>query len=143
MGNDTAFVLAYSTIMLNTDAHNPRLTGQARMSKEQFIESNRRTPDLANLDDAFMSGLYDEIIVNEIKMEGLEDPVAGAASPGAGDPKKRPRRRSISDMFSDLPPAAAAEQKEAFAELGQKMFDVQQVRRTPSWPKSWANLSLF
>jgi hypothetical protein len=27
-GNDTAFVLAYSTIMLNTDAHNPRLTGQ-------------------------------------------------------------------------------------------------------------------
>ena len=31
MGNDTAFVLAYSTIMLNTDAHNPRLTGQARI----------------------------------------------------------------------------------------------------------------
>ena len=41
MGNDTAFVLAYSTIMLNTDAHNPRLTGQARMSKAAFISSNR------------------------------------------------------------------------------------------------------
>lgn len=46
MGNDTAFVLAYSTIMLNTDAHNPRLTGQARMTKKEFIEGNRRTPDL-------------------------------------------------------------------------------------------------
>jgi Sec7-like guanine-nucleotide exchange factor len=41
---DTAFVLAYSIIMLNTDAHNPRLTGQSRMSKADFIESNRRTP---------------------------------------------------------------------------------------------------
>ena len=46
MGNDTAFVLAYSTIMLNTDAHNPRLTGQSRMTKKEFIEGNRRTPDL-------------------------------------------------------------------------------------------------
>ena len=53
------------------------------MSKEKFIESNRRTPDLAPLTDDFFSELYDEILVNEIKMEGAEDPVATAAASAA------------------------------------------------------------
>ena len=137
----TAFVLAYSTIMLNTDAHNPRLTGQARMSKEKFIESNRRTPDLAPLTDDFFSELYDEILVNEIKMEGAEDPVATAAASAAtvsprsstpkGTPKggQRKRRGSLSDMFApgaDGKALSVADQKQSFKELGQKMFDVQQ-----------------
>jgi Sec7-like guanine-nucleotide exchange factor len=58
MGCDTAFVLAYATIMLNTDLHNPRLTGQKRMDKMAFIESNRRTPDMAPLSDVFMGGVF-------------------------------------------------------------------------------------
>jgi Sec7-like guanine-nucleotide exchange factor len=57
------------------------------MSKVKFIESNRRTPDLAPLTDEFFSGLYDEILVNEIKMEGAVDPVAAASSPKAADEK--------------------------------------------------------
>ena len=78
MGNDTAFVLAYSTIMLNTDAHNPRLTGQARMSKAAFIESNRRTPDLINLSDAFMSELYDEVTHSHSRPASLVLPCTSA-----------------------------------------------------------------
>ena len=82
------------------------------MSKEKFIESNRRTPDLAPLTDDFFSELYDEILVNEIKMEGAEDPVATAAASAAtvsprsstpkGTPKggQRKRRGSLSDMFA-------------------------------------------
>ena len=53
MGVDTAFVLAYSTIQLNTDAHSPKL--ETRMSKEQFITNNRMAPDLANLSDDVVS----------------------------------------------------------------------------------------
>ena len=34
------------------------------MTKVQFIEGNRRTPDLAPLTEKFMSDLYDEIVVN-------------------------------------------------------------------------------
>ena len=114
---------------------------QARMSKEKFIESNRRTPDLAPLTDDFFSELYDEILVNEIKMEGAEDPVATAAASAAtvsprsstpkGTPKggQRKRRGSLSDMFApgaDGKALSVADQKQSFKELGQKMFDVQQ-----------------
>lgn len=36
---DTAYVLAFSLIMLNTDAHNPCI--KQKMTKEQFILNNR------------------------------------------------------------------------------------------------------
>eukprot|EP01047_Picozoa_sp_COSAG01_P065695 COSAG01_NODE_8920_length_2613_cov_69.540971_2_plen_654_part_01 len=67
-GFDCAFVLAYTTIMLNTDAHNPRLKGQKRLTCAQFIENNRRSPDLATISDEYFAQLYDEIKMNEIKM---------------------------------------------------------------------------
>ena len=96
--------------MLNTDAHNPRLTGQARMTKAQFIEGNRRTPDLAPLSEEFMSQLYDEIVVNEIKIEGGAEELEAAASPQPPRSPARPgleggrqRRRSLSDMFDTAP----------------------------------------
>ncbi|KAG8096800.1 hypothetical protein GUJ93_ZPchr0013g34493 [Zizania palustris] len=39
---DTAYVLAYSVIMLNTDAHNPMVKN--KMSPEDFIRNNRESP---------------------------------------------------------------------------------------------------
>ena len=70
-----------------------------------------------------------QIVVNEIKLEGMEGPTVAAAPAGGGATpgSTRGRRRSISDMFS-APAAAdpAVEQKATFAELGQKMYDVQQ-----------------
>jgi brefeldin A-inhibited guanine nucleotide-exchange protein len=36
---DTVFVLAYSTIMLNTDLHNPQV--KTKMTVEQFISNNK------------------------------------------------------------------------------------------------------
>jgi brefeldin A-inhibited guanine nucleotide-exchange protein len=38
---DTVFVLAYSTIMLNTDLHNPQV--KTKMTVEQFISNNKGT----------------------------------------------------------------------------------------------------
>ena len=40
---DTAYVLAFSCIMLHTDAHNPAI--KDRMTKEQFIRNNRGIDD--------------------------------------------------------------------------------------------------
>lgn len=34
-------VLAYSTIMLNTDAHNPNVKANRKMTKKQFVSNNR------------------------------------------------------------------------------------------------------
>lgn len=36
---DTAFILAFSLIMLNTDLHNPNIKN--KMTKEQFLRNNR------------------------------------------------------------------------------------------------------
>lgn len=76
MGNDTAFVLAYSTIQLNTDAHNPKLDDAGRMTKQMFLANNRRSPDLAILPDSFVGQLYDEIVNAEIKILDENDVAA-------------------------------------------------------------------
>ena len=63
---DTAYVLAYSVIMLNTDQHSVKLKGSKRMTVDDFIKNNRGINDNANLPDEYLSGIYDEIGKNEI-----------------------------------------------------------------------------
>ena len=89
LGTDSMFLLAYSVIMLNTDAHNPQRKGEA-MSKAQFVannrraqfhalygdfegvgavthafNNNRRAPDLLVLSEVIMASIYDEIQVRD------------------------------------------------------------------------------
>ena len=118
LGNDTLFVLAYSTIQLNTDAWNPGCPGplgafsrlsifhgesvfsmaflcvragrltrtrrfparavEKRMSQRDFIDNNRRSPDLVNLTEAYLNEVYAEIQIAEIKIKD-EEGTAGAA----------------------------------------------------------------
>ena len=77
LGTDTMFVLAYSVIMLNTDAHNPQLKGNERISKAQFIENNKRSPDLAAISEVIMASLYDEIVHKEIKLKDEDESDTG------------------------------------------------------------------
>ncbi|KAM0852329.1 hypothetical protein ACQ4PT_051816 [Festuca glaucescens] len=63
---DTAYVLAYSVIMLNTDAHNMMV--KDKMSKSDFIRNNRGIDDGKDLPESYLSTLYDQIVKNEIKM---------------------------------------------------------------------------
>ncbi|MCJ1401298.1 guanine nucleotide exchange protein for ADP-robosylation factor [Xylographa trunciseda] len=62
---DTAYVLAYSVIMLNTDQHSAKLRG-ARMTREDFIKNNRGINDSADLPDEYLGSIYEEIGQNEI-----------------------------------------------------------------------------
>lgn len=64
---DTAYVLAYSVIMLNTDAHNPMVKN--KMSAEDFIRNNRGIDDGKDLSEEYMRSLYERITKNEIKMK--------------------------------------------------------------------------
>lgn len=68
---DTAYVLAYSVILLNTDAHNPQVKN--KMSKAEFLRNNRGINDGKDIPEEFMSALYDRIVKNEIKLK--EDPM--------------------------------------------------------------------
>ncbi|KAI0296118.1 Sec7-domain-containing protein [Multifurca ochricompacta] len=80
---DAAYVLSYSTIMLNTDAHNPQV--KHRMTKNDFIKNNRGVNDSADLPEEFLSNIYDDIVSNEIRMKDEMDAVLGqipATGPG-------------------------------------------------------------
>ncbi|KAL8143690.1 hypothetical protein V2J09_016722 [Rumex salicifolius] len=63
---DTAYVLAYSVIMLNTDAHNTMV--KDKMTKADFIRNNRGIDDGKDLPEEYLGALYDQIVKNEIKM---------------------------------------------------------------------------
>lgn len=69
---DTAYVLAYSVIMLNTDAHNPMVKN--KMLPDDFIRNNRGIDDGKDLPEDYMRSLYERISRNEIKMK--EDDLA-------------------------------------------------------------------
>lgn len=62
---DTAYVLAYSVIMLNTDQHSSKLKSK-RMTVEDFIKNNRGINDNANLPDEYLASIFEEIAQNEI-----------------------------------------------------------------------------
>ncbi|KAI0284723.1 hypothetical protein BC826DRAFT_1055154 [Russula brevipes] len=57
---DAAYVLSYSVIMLNTDAHNPQV--KHRMTRNDFVKNNRGINDGADLPEEFLSSIYDDIV---------------------------------------------------------------------------------
>jgi hypothetical protein len=82
---DAAFILAFSTIMLNTDLHNKNMT--TKMKLEEFIRNNRGINGGKDLPREYLENLYHEI-------KGKELMVDAAATDISGVPQGRP-------MYSD------------------------------------------
>ena len=127
LGTDTMFVLAYSIIMLNTDAHNPRLSGSERISKAQFIENNRRSPDLAAISEVIMASLYDEIVTKEIKLKeedenDVDTPGDDSALESESSDMRSPPPSGLLARFRGSDEAAGFDP----ADVGQKLYQVQQ-----------------
>ena len=79
---DTAYILSFSTIMLNTDAHNKNMKNR-RMTKAEFVKNNRGINDGADLPEELLSEIYDEIQNNEIKMKDeIQEPTPSTSSGG-------------------------------------------------------------
>lgn len=67
---DVVEILAFSVIMLNTDAHNPNIKKEKKMTRKQFVNNNRGIDKGgADLPKAFLEFIYDAIVTNEIKMQ--------------------------------------------------------------------------
>jgi brefeldin A-inhibited guanine nucleotide-exchange protein len=64
---DTAYVLGYSVIMLNTDQHSSQV--KKRMTTQDFIKNNRGINDGESLPDEYLTGIFDEIAHNEIVLD--------------------------------------------------------------------------
>jgi brefeldin A-inhibited guanine nucleotide-exchange protein len=81
---DTAYVLSYSVIMLNTDQHSRQVV--KRMTKQDFIKNNRGINDNTDLPDEYLNGIYDEIANDEIVLKSERETAAlmGAPQPSGG-----------------------------------------------------------
>ncbi|VDL61592.1 unnamed protein product [Hymenolepis diminuta] len=58
---DTAYVLAFSIIMLTTDLHSEKIKEKQKMSKEEYIRMNRGINDSQDLPREYLGKIYDEI----------------------------------------------------------------------------------
>lgn len=79
---EAAYVLSYSIILLNTDAHNPQV--KKHMTKEDFFKNNRKINDGGDFPEEFMSVIYDDITTNEIRMKDEIDTTSAIQPQGPG-----------------------------------------------------------
>lgn len=61
---DACYILAFSTLMLNTDLHNPQV--KHKMSLADFLRNNRGINDGRDVDEAYLTRLYHSIRTREI-----------------------------------------------------------------------------
>lgn len=67
--SDAVFVLAFSTIMLNTDLHNPNIKNKKRMTRSQFIRNNQGINSGSDLPDSMLNKLYSDIREQELQVQ--------------------------------------------------------------------------
>ncbi|KAJ3118784.1 guanine nucleotide exchange protein for ADP-robosylation factor [Phlyctochytrium bullatum] len=80
---DTAYVLAYSVIMLNTDQHNAQV--KKRMTKQDFLKNNRGIDEGKDLPTELLEAIFDEISTNEIVMKDEAMSKSAAAASGSAN----------------------------------------------------------
>ena len=79
---DAVYILAFSVIMLNTDAHNPAIKKQNKMTRQQFVSNNRGINDGGDIDAKYLEHIYDRIVEEEIKMDSEQSLFANAEKKG-------------------------------------------------------------
>ncbi len=106
---DTAYVLAYSLIMLNTDAHSSQI--KKKMTQQEFVNMNRGINDQKDLPNAFLEQLYQAITTNEIKIKEFDPVAEHAKKQEASGLTSRPNKTKLFHLESA---AMVKESQEAF-----------------------------
>ncbi|KAF9913913.1 Protein transport protein sec71 [Lobosporangium transversale] len=91
---DTAYTLAFSVIMLNTDQHSDSV--KRRMDVNDFIKNNRGIDDNSNLPDEYLAEIFYNISTNEIVLE--EEQAREASKANAVTPGNNKQRQELYDM---------------------------------------------
>lgn len=131
---DTAYVLAYSTIMLTTDLHSTKI--KKKMTLDEFIRNNRGINDSKDLPREFLEKVFHDIEKEEIKMKGPQ-----VVKTSVTDLKnKKDRDKFVEDQLRDLGQNAAETMKSV--EGSNAVFltasSIEQVR--PMFRVSWQAL---
>ncbi|OTB03853.1 hypothetical protein M426DRAFT_12146 [Hypoxylon sp. CI-4A] len=118
---DTAYVLAYSVILLNTDLHSTKIA--RRMTKEDFIRNNRGINDNADLPDEYLIGIYDEIAGNEIVLKSEREAAAAAGNlPAQSTGFAAGLGQALSNVGRDLQREAYVQQSEEISLRSEQLF---------------------
>ncbi|KAH6718021.1 hypothetical protein DL95DRAFT_333020 [Leptodontidium sp. 2 PMI_412] len=118
---DTAYVLAYSVIMLNTDAHSRQVV--KRMTKEDFIKNNRGINDNANLPDEYLNGIFDEIAQNEIVLKSEREAAAAMGMvPQQSSGIAAGLGQALATVGRDLQREAYLQQSEEISHRSEQLF---------------------
>ncbi|OIW00195.1 hypothetical protein TanjilG_29185 [Lupinus angustifolius] len=124
---DTAYVLAYAVIMLNTDAHNPMVW--PKMSKSDFVRMNSRDDVDECAPKELLEDIYDSIVKEEIKMK--DD--TSLIGKGSRQKSEGEEGRLVSILNLALPKrkssADAKSESEAIIKKTQAIFKNQGVKR--------------
>ncbi|KAJ1331950.1 brefeldin A-inhibited guanine nucleotide-exchange protein [Microdochium nivale] len=120
---DTAYVLAYSVILLNTDLHSSKMKDR-RMSKDDFIKNNRGINDGGDLPPDYLVGIYDEIASNEIVLKSERDIAAAAGSLAAAQSSgfAAGLGQALSNVGRDLQREAYVQQSEEISLRSEQLF---------------------
>lgn len=124
---DTAYVLAYAVIMLNTDAHNPVVT--AKMTKADFVRINSGGEGEEGAPVDLLEKIYDSILANEIT---LSEEIKGVRK---GDHEKE---GSLLDVLN-----LAAPRKRHEAENHNVSGDEEKVRAKRGEREMWGSSKMW
>ncbi|PPQ94949.1 hypothetical protein CVT25_003921 [Psilocybe cyanescens] len=111
---ESAYVLAYSVVMLNTDAHNPQI--KKRMTRADFLKNNRGINEGADLPEEFLSQVFDDIVNNEIRMKDEVEAGLAIQAPGPG------LANAIASVGRDLQKEAYVMQSNGMANKTEALF---------------------
>lgn len=105
---DMAFILAFSTIMLQTNLHNPAIRDDKRMTKEQFLRQNKGISSDGELPEDMLIDIYDRIAAQPISMTQDEK-------------QSRRQKKDESAQFTVFQPSTDRKRKEAFNDERKEM----------------------
>nr|XP_011461220.1 PREDICTED: brefeldin A-inhibited guanine nucleotide-exchange protein 5 [Fragaria vesca subsp. vesca] len=125
---DTAYVLAYAVILLNTDAHNPMVW--PKMSKSDFMRMNATEDPEDCAPKELLEEIYDSIVKEEIKMK---DESTSLDKSGKYKPEGEERGRLVSILNLALPRRTVSSdtksESEAIIKRAQDIFRNQGAKR--------------
>jgi brefeldin A-inhibited guanine nucleotide-exchange protein len=117
---DTAYVLSYSVVMLNTDQHSSKVV--KRMTKEDFIKNNRGINDNADLPDEYLIGIYDEIRKEEIVLKSEREAAAANGVPQQTGGIASGLGQALATVGRDLQREAYLQQSEQISHRSEQLF---------------------
>jgi len=138
---DTAFILAFSVIMLNTDLHNPSIKPERRMTLESFIKNNRGIgKDGGDLPEKFLTGIF-----NRIKERPFSLKEDDAARERAAAPKSAFEAASFFEGNSFFGTTSEERKRENFKKERDEMVAIteQLARRRPDKSESTQDSKSF